>query len=193
MTTSGPRSGSATTALILDVDGVVSPVHGRTLFGDDVDARHRQPESILVSPTLSASLDMLGLRRDVHPVWLSTWPADLRQAELLFPGREWETIDPYPHHIEGVRWYDQTPAQWPNWRALSHWLSSHPEIRRIAWADDDLDRPGDEPNPLTRKDYYFMALSDRYDTLLIAPRTDRGLTPSDLDNLLRWIDAGYDR
>ncbi len=167
MTTSDARSGSATTALILDVDGVVSPVHGRTLFGDDVDARHRLLESILVSPTLSASLDVLGLRQDVHPVWLSTWPADLRQRELQFPGRDWETIDPYLHHIESVRWYDQTPAQWPKWRALSHWLTSHPEIRRIAWADDDLDRPGDEPNPLTRKDYYSMALSDRYDTLLI--------------------------
>ena len=43
-------------ALVMDVDGVVAPVHGKTAWGDDVVAG-RLFGPVLVSPTLCARLD----------------------------------------------------------------------------------------------------------------------------------------
>ena len=57
-------------ALIVDVDGVVSPVHGATAWGDDVDGGMRHTP---VSPLLNGRLDALGDRPDVLPMWLTSW------------------------------------------------------------------------------------------------------------------------
>ena len=72
-------------ALIVDIDGVVSPVHGRTAWGDDVTAGNVFGP-VLVSPGLCARLDDLAQTPGLSCWWLTSWSVKMRAAMRPFPG-----------------------------------------------------------------------------------------------------------
>ncbi len=68
-----------TRALIVDVDGVISPVHGHTAWGDDVVAGHVFGP-VLVSPAMCARLDQIAASPNLLCGWLTSWSVEMRTA-----------------------------------------------------------------------------------------------------------------
>jgi len=118
-------------ALVMDVDGVVAPVHGKTAWGDDVVAG-RLFGPVLVSPTLCARLDELAAAPDVTGFWLTDWLPEARARMDPFPGRDWASIARPPPSPTG--------RTWTKWPAIQAWLDEHPEITTLVWCDDHLNR-----------------------------------------------------
>lgn len=178
-----PRTAVATTLIVMDLDGVVSPVHGRTTWGDDVIVNPAWG-GILASPLMCQRLERLADLPGLQFTWLSSWDAEMRSSlSDPFPGRHWPTIA------------DATTAQspsskatgedsWWKWDALQEWLVHNPKIDSIVWCDDHLARP----RPTHRTGTYRRIArawfhAHGYSALLISPRTDRGLTPAHLDQI----------
>lgn len=159
-------------ALIVDVDGVVSPVHGRSRWGDDLVAGQLFGP-VFVSPALCARLDLLDRAPDLSCCWLTSWSAAMRARMDPFPGRAWPVIaeqDDVP--VTGRAWWKLT--------ALEAWLDCHPEIGALAWCDDDI-RGG--RLPAVRRRLATRGLA----SLLLTPRVTVGLTPAHLDVLEAWV------
>lgn len=160
---------------IFDVDGVVSPVHGRTAWGDDVVAGNVFGP-VLTSPALCARLD--GLTRAVPGLscwWLTSWTAEMRADMNPFCGRDWPVIAEQP-----------VPAPRRSWwklKALDRWLADEPEVAALAWCDDHLRPPARDASVRRR------LMRHRIRVLLLAPDPAQGLTPSDLDSLTAWVSA----
>jgi hypothetical protein len=162
-----------TMAMVLDVDGVVSPVHGRTDWGDDVVAGNVFGP-VVVSPSMVLRLDQLAGQPGIQAVWLTSWDAEMRTAMARFPGRHWpDAGTPSDAHAGASR-------NWWKLVALERWLAINPGIRAVAWCDDHLrgGRPGAVRRRLNRRGV---------DVLMIAPRTDHGLTPAHLGRLEAWL------
>src|SRR3954468_20938219 len=81
----------ANSAVIVDVDGVVSPVHGHTAWGDD-ELAGNVLGPVLVSPSMCAQLEALTSRAGVSGWWLTSWSAETRVAIRPFPGRMWPEV-----------------------------------------------------------------------------------------------------
>ncbi len=175
-------------ALVMDVDGVVSPVKGHTPWGDDVVAG-QVFGPVIVSPALCARLDALAQLPGVQPVWLTDWSADMRSLMAPFPGAGWPAVaDPEEGRVlaeerAGAEW-ELMP--WWKWWALGDWLDNNPGITSVVWCDDDLRPVSDHDDPdgwsdPTRADFCEARLRKRgVNALLISPRTDQGLSPQDL-------------
>jgi len=164
-------------AFVLDVDGVVSPVHGVTAWGDDVDGGPAIGQ-VLVSPTLNAALDAIGSQPSVLPVWLTSWDPEMR-AGMRFPGKAWADIGgPAISQLDPA-------AGWWKWILLDSWLDRHPAVDALVWCDDHLDQAFSDdvlngPNP-TRKTTASASLAHRgIRKLLIRPDATVGLTPHDI-------------
>lgn len=161
--------------VILDVDGVVSPIGGTdSPWGDEVIAGDVSGP-VLVSPTLCARLDALSRMVGVSCVWLTSWSADMRARVHPFPGKNWPVVpDPVDAFlIEG---------EWWKLAALEAWLESRREVSDVAWCDDHL--LGDRSSAARRN------LGSRgVRSLLLAPRTEIGLTPEHMDQLDEWAGA----
>lgn len=158
--------------MILDVDGVVSPVGDTpTSWGDDVLAGHLFGP-VMVSPTLCTKLDALAATPDVSCWWLTSWTTPMRESMHPFPGRDWPSLAEGPQTAE-------TEGGWWKLQALDAWLRSHPELTSVAWCDDHL-----------RADHRVAAqrrLAARgVPALLLAPKTRVGLTPAHLRRLQEW-------
>jgi hypothetical protein len=151
-------------ALVMDVDGVVSPVHGKTAWGDDVVAG-RLFGPVLVSPTLCARLDEIAAAPDVTGFWLTDWPPEARARMDPFPGRDWASIARPATNPTGQIW-----TKWP---AMQAWLDDHPEITTLVWCDDHL-TPSRRATILTRLEERGVR------SLLVTPATSVGLTPEHL-------------
>lgn len=181
---------------MIDVDGVVSPVHGHTDWGDDVVAGHVFGP-VLVSPGLCRRLDRLTARPAVEPVWLTDWDAEMRAAMDPFPGRTWQAI-PRP-------WSDESGAAealkdnkpWWKLKALLAWLDERPGIRTVVWADDHLARPRDlrlradqvRYCATTRAQAVAQLLVERGIVAhLVAPDTEVGLTRADVRAMEHVVD-----
>lgn len=165
-TTAGMR------ALILDVDGVVSPVgDSETLWGDEVVGGDVFGP-VRISPTLCARLEELSRTPGVSCWWLTSWSVEMRAGMHTFPGRDWPVVAE-PSVATG-------PEQgWWKLAAVEIWLERHPELSAFAWCDDHL--RGGRPAAIRRR------LSPRgVETLLLAPRTEVGLTPRHVDALEAW-------
>lgn len=167
-------------ALILDVDGVVSPVKGHTTWGDDVVAGWAFGE-VPVSPTLCARLDQLATAPGLICRWLTSWTPAMRQHMNPFPGQDWPDIPEVPETEE-----------WWKWTALDGWLRQHPGIERLVWCDDHLtaamfdyhDAYDVDHGATTRRLVYHQWLTERgIDALLIAPHVDTGLTPEHMQKI----------
>ena len=182
-------------ALVLDVDGVVSPVHGTTLWGDDVVAG-RVFGPVLVSANLCLRLDTLAQEPRVQPWWLTDWDAEMRSDMQPFPGASWPVVaDPdegriRAHERAGNRW-DLMP--WWKWWALDAWLDENSDISAIVWCDDDLSRTlnleeAHGPATPTRADFCAARLDERgISALLVAPDPEHGLSPHELAQIERTL------
>lgn len=187
-----PRVGSPLVrrAVIVDVDGVVSPVRGAgTVWGDEVVAGNVFGP-VLVSPTLCARLDALDEVDGVRCWWLTSWTQEMRAAMDPFPGRGWPTIAEPPWVPTEIREADPSAplpparrARWWKLNAVEAWLLQRPEIDAVAWCDDHL--RGGRPAATRRR------LAARgVDLLTIAPQVDVGLTPRHVQQLREWVEAG---
>ena len=165
-------------ALIIDVDGVVSPVRPLTpTWGDEVVAGNVLGP-VLVSPMLCARLDALASLPDVLPGWLTSWDPEMRAAMDPWPGRNWPDIGNLTEAPSGPGWWKRT--------ALETWLDTHPQVTAVAWCDDDL-------RSAPRRAAIRRRLAARgLNALLIAPSTTEGLTPTHLRTLTAWIKAATD-
>jgi hypothetical protein len=159
-----------THALVVDVDGVVSPIGGHTAWGDDVVAGDVFGP-VYTSPTMCARLDRLAAQPGVTCWWLTSWSEQMRTAVAPFPGRSWVDF--------GTAEEPLPPSRWWKLQALQQWLGSHDEIRSLAWCEDHL-------SP-SRTEVTKRWLTHRgVESLLIAPDTSVGLTPHDLADLETW-------
>ncbi|MEI2715369.1 MAG: hypothetical protein V9G04_19275 [Nocardioides sp.] len=198
-------------ALVLDVDGVVSPVHGSTAWGDDVDgygAGRGGIGNVPVSPRLNTALDDLARRPGVTAAWLTSWSRQLREG-MVFPGRNWPVVahacpDSGPPVFDegaasrraGERWRDN---RWWKWWALDAWLRERPWIDTVVWCEDHLSRAlwdhdndvdGPRDGALTQGAVAYVELKRRgIHALLISPATDTGLTPGDLARVRDFLDG----
>jgi hypothetical protein len=173
--TAGVPSAPPTRAVIVDVDGVVSPVGDTaTPWNDDVVAGHVFGP-VTVSPTLCTRLDALAATPGVSCWWLTSWTTQMRQSMHPFPGPHWPVVADGPQAAA-------TDDGWWKLQALESWLNSHPEVASVAWCDDHL-----------RSDHRAAAqrsLAARgVRSLLISPRTNAGLTPAHLRRLEEWAHA----
>jgi hypothetical protein len=152
-------------ALVLDVDGVVSPVHGKTAWGDDVVAGTLFGP-VLVSPTLCARLDEItAAAPDLAGFWLTDWFPETRARMDACPGRSWASIARPASTPTG--------RTWTKWPAMQAWLDDHPEVTTLVWCDDHLTR--------SRRATIRTRIEERgVRTLLVAPDTSVGLTPQHL-------------
>jgi len=151
-------------ALVMDVDGVVAPVHGKTAWGDDVVAG-RLFGPVLVSPTLCARLDAIAAAPDVTGFWLTDWPPEARARMDPFPGRDWASI--------------ARPPEQPDGENLDE-VAGYPSVARRPPRDHD---PGVVRRPLnrTRRTTIRPRLKERgIRNLLLTPATSVGLTPQHL-------------
>lgn len=160
-----------TKALIVDVDGVVSPVHGQTAWGDDVVAGHLFGP-VVVSPTMCQLLDRLARNPAAACWWLTSWSVEMRARLHPFPGRTWPVIADMTDSIGSSR-------TWWKLQALESWLDEHPEIRALAWCDDDL-RGG--RHAAARRRFTPRGV----ESLLLTPKVEVGLTPTHLAQLEAW-------
>lgn len=160
--------------VVVDVDGVVSPVHpaaGHASWGDEVTAGNVYGP-VLVSPILCERLDALGERPAVQAAWLTSWSQEMRHAMEPFPGRTWPTIADEAT-VTGRRWWKLT--------ALEAWLDEHPEVTSVCWLDDHL------RNPARAASVRRRLASRRVDVLVVAPDSPVGLTPGDLHLVEAWV------
>lgn len=164
-------------ALIVDVDGVVSPVHpgNNALWGDEVVAGHLFGP-VLVSPTLCERLDLLDRAPDVRCWWLTSWSPEMRARMDPFPGRAWPVIAEQAD-------VQTTERAWWKLTALEAWLDHHPEIRALAWCDDHL--RGGRPAAVMRR-----LTARRVEPLLLAPALEVGLNRQHVARLLAWAELG---
>jgi hypothetical protein len=163
-----------TIALIVDVDGVVSPVHptGPT-WGDEVTAGVAMGP-VRVSPMLCQRLDALASSPGVTPRWLTSWDAEMREGLDPWPGRDWPSVPvvaPAPRRV----WWKQA--------ALEAWLDARPEMTALVWCDDDLSAPSRRAGLARRFERRNI------ESLFVAPQTAVGLTGADLSRIERWVAA----
>ena len=161
-------------AVILDVDGVVSPVHPNTpTWGDEVRVGDVFGP-VLVSPTLVARLDELHRHPGVECWWLTSWSSTMRARMDLFPGRDWGAV------AEG----GDFPWRHGWWKldGLAGWLSTR-NLTSMAWSDDDL--RGGRPGAVHR----MLSTNGVDQVLLMRPRTSVGLTPAHMTRLEQWVEA----
>ena len=160
-------------AIILDVDGTVSAVHPtRRAWGDEMVAGNVFGP-VLVSPRLCARLDDLARQPGVSCWWLTSWTSQMRARMDPFPGRGWPVVaEAAAYSAVGRRWWKLT--------AVEHWLERHPEVHGVAWCDDSL--RGGRPAAVRRR----LRAHGIDEALVIAPATEVGLTPEDLDRLGSW-------
>lgn len=174
-------------ALVMDVDGVVSPVHGRTDWGDDVVAG-RMFGDVYVSPEMCIRLDRIATTPGLCTVWLTAWDADMRAALDPFPGRRWSEIERPGSGHDGA----PEAAGWWKAAALLDWLNTRPLIRTLVWADDHLGKPYDRAlladdtsfGAPTRSDVLTQIFTARgIFSHLVSPDTAVGLTCTHLDRI----------
>lgn len=198
---------------MVDVDGVVSPVHpDGDVWGDEVTAGHLFGP-VRVSPELCRRLDALAALPGVVPLWLTSWPAESRSRMDPFPGRDWAAVIEQEDFRD--RGLDEDRLGWWKWDAVREWLRQRRDVRSLVWCDDHLGlamweddvelddaRPGvgvDEPRPrplvsaLEPEDAPFLTtaaalIAPRLAQLgvaatLLAPTTSVGLRPEDLDRM----------
>jgi hypothetical protein len=164
---------TATTALVMDVDGVVSPVHPQELtWGDEVQAGVVFGP-VQVSPSLCRRLERLGAMPFVAPAWLTSWNAEMRRGMEPWFGKDWPEVGSAIQVRSGRVWWKRA--------ALERWLDEHPYIDAVVWCDDHLESPVRRASITSRLELRGV------DSLLIAPKTAVGLTPKQVATIENWL------
>jgi hypothetical protein len=169
--------------VVVDVDGVVSPVHGVTRWSDDVVVGNVFGP-VHVSPALNAHLDALARVPGVQCLWLTSWSPEMGASMDAFPGRAWAALNPGD---------TSTSARtWRKLEALEQWLVRHATggrgataaaspVGSVVWLDDDL-RHGARKAACRRR---LDALG--VDSLLVVQRVNEGLTPQQMLQVGEWV------
>jgi hypothetical protein len=188
-------------ALVLDVDGVLSPLHGHTTWGDDQIAGDLFGP-VNISPKLVRRLEGIAGQPHVIAAWLTDWPPRLRARMRGFPGPDWTDIGQAHRHS-----LPRGPGTWWKPPALRAWLDDQPSVTRLAWCDDDLALPRSGATGQTDLDLIPLlghaALAGRrlfapntnqaevpltgLSVLLTAPSPDTGLTATEVERVDRFL------
>lgn len=181
------------TAVVFDVDGVITPIGGATAWGDDVTIGDPQT-GLNLSPSMCAALEQTHNDGHVGCYWLTDWTDAMRQDLDLLPGRSWPTIaDPTDGPARARDWAADTwsTVSWWKWWALDEWLHQHREVRQVAWIDDRLRYhhgvADTSPPSVGRTWIGRRRVQAGTDVLLVAPDKRTGLTPGDLRIVTDWI------
>ena len=176
-------------ALVLDVDGVLSPLHGHTTWGDDQIAGDLFGP-VHLSPALVLRLEAITGQPHVLAAWLTDWPARWRTRMRGFPGRDWPDIG--EAHRKSL---PRSPGTWWKPLALREWLHDDLSFPRTSTTDQtDLDLIpllGEAAlagrrlfgTTSTHAEVHLAHLS----TLLIAPDPATGLTEPEVARLERFL------
>ncbi|GAB4001846.1 HAD domain-containing protein [Nocardioides ultimimeridianus] len=175
-------------AVVLDIDGVIAPIGGPTVWGDDVtlgDPEH----GLVLSPAMCAAVDKLDGLAHAGCYWLTDWTQRMRRDRDLLPGRDWpEIADSQSGPARAEQWAGEwwSALPWWKWWVVDEWLSIHPEIQRLVWIDDHLQRhqaPAQAEASLARRAWTIetaLRAGAGVDALLLAPDKHTGLRPLDL-------------
>ena len=170
--------------LVVDVDGVVSPVRGTTSWGDDVTAGHLFAP-VLVSPSLIGHLNAMAAVPGVSCLWLTDWSADMRAAMAPFPGHTWPALHRSDAPAKARGWWKLATLE--AWLAArlgeSRQVSRDNSLESVVWMDDDL-RPGPRAAACRRR---LSALG--VEALLVAPRAEVGIAPEEMSMVGEWVSA----
>ncbi len=155
--------------LLLDLDGVVSPLAGGRLaplpatWPDWIEAE----PGVWVAPAMLDALAALPVERR----WLSSWEHEIEglSRDIGWPGMPWL---PLPATTRG----------WSKCAALRDWQAQHPH-RPLCWIDDD-------PRVLSSGRRWARTLA--VPTLLLRPQKRVGLTPHHIGRIAAWC-AGLPR
>lgn len=171
--------------VVVDVDGVTSPIHGTTAWTDDVEVGDVFGPVVL-SPSLVGHLDGLDDVPGVTCLWMTDWTEEMRARMRIFPGRDWKRLE-RTDRPEGSR-------SWWKFAALHRWLTDlsgatppREFFGSLVWLDDDL------------ATWTLQAACRRLlqplipDILMIAPKSDTGLTPAEMVQVGEWIKARVDK
>jgi hypothetical protein len=184
-------------AVIFDADGVIAPIGGTTLWGDDTIAGHVAGRPVHVSPTMCEAIDRLAGFHGATCFWLTDWTAEMRAGLDPFPGRDWPSIAETPdgpsvsREWAGDLW---TVIPWWKWWAFDRWLAPQPDLRRLVWVDDDsrcYSTRATEAGPSRRAWTIETALHEAgIDATLIAPDRGQGLRPLDVQIIQDVLHGG---
>ncbi|MDQ2737930.1 MAG: hypothetical protein M3Y35_04745, partial [Actinomycetota bacterium] len=161
--------------LLLDVDGVLSPL------GGPPSPRWQDWRSVdgFAAGSMAASGEMTGAlcRLGAPMAWLTSWTDE---APLAFAGMMPEQM---PILCRGASEYG-----WWKLDALAGYLDEHTDIRRIVWADDELNGEDDLGLPFSD---IATELLDEHGVagLLLCPSADEGLSPDHLAEIDSWLDG----
>jgi len=120
----------------------------------------------------------------------------MRHDRDLLPGRDWPAIaDSQAGPFRAEQWAGESwsALSWWKWWALDEWLSTHPEIQRLVWIEDDLQKHGasaEIDSSQTRAAWTVetaLRKGARVEALLLAPDKHLGLRPLDLKIVEDWI------
>lgn len=160
--------------VVLDVDGVVSPVRPIAPVWPDMVVAGRVIGPVLVSRSVCTRLDALHRLPGVECRWLTSWTQEMRSDMSPFPGRDWKAV----MEADDPRATAPGSSCWKQ-RALETWLERHLNVHAVAWCDDDL-RGGRLHTARRQLGAY------RADSMVLAPRPEVGLTPELLEKLETW-------
>lgn len=163
------------TALFLDVDGVLCPVHSL-----ETDPGWG-PVTVIDDPgfgELAISLDMAAalMGAPVELMWCTDWQDIANMAFAPYLGQA------LPHLTRP--W--EAENRWWKLDAIHHYLDTHTQIRRFIWIDDHLDLPEEDGEP--RSTHAAREFQQRgVPGFLIAPEKTVGLTKKDWDRATDWL------
>lgn len=159
-------------ALLLDVDGVVSPLGpGPAQFWGDWEQFAGMPYETPVSRRMLAAVSALPARR----LWLTTWEGEARMLFSELMGGE-DIAVLRRRGPEGPR----ANTGWWKLDAALGWLTTV-GTRPVVWADDELG----EHRSLVRRHLNAVGVP----ALLVSPDRNVGLRPQDIDNIRQWLTA----
>ena len=161
----------------IDVDGVINSFHeGRKHTGWVGEWRAERVMGYWINwyTDLVDTLNELAKADDVEIVWLTTWQNNA--AELLSPalgieGENWRVL----YHKDGEFLYSHSKDWW-KLNAIKRDIAEHgPD--KVIWIDDDIsfDRSACE------------WIKEQSNVLAISPFTDYGMTKSDFDGIIEYI------
>lgn len=173
-----------TTRIYLDVDGVLNAVQ-REFPSDSWQNWDRvgvNGYSIAYSPDMVAALNEIAEMDDVEFVWLTTWQANAKTMiapAIGLKGEDWDVAlnpDMDAHGFAVHRYF----GGWWKMTTLDEHLHYNP-VDKVVWIDDDISNSMDA-------DDWFHDFDE--ETLAISPYTETGLTPSNICDIIDFINAG---
>lgn len=180
-----PQPGRRRVLVVVDVDGVVSPLHGDTAWTDDTEVGDLFGP-VVISPALAAHLDALNAIPDVTCMWLTDWTPEMRARMRTFPGSDWPWLERQDRPSASRSWW--------KFAALHSWLSNLSNrtprtefFDSLAWLDDDLD------TRTIRAACRRLLRPLISDVFMIAPQPSTGITPAEMVQAGEWIKARVEK